>query len=216
MRFEIDTIPIVVVDGDELSRHVMVRRLLRWGYDPVAFARPTDALAHLRQFAARALLCDLHTARAVGAEPAAAGCAAGAPAAGAAGAEELELVRAARIAQPDLPVFLVTANPTAEQWAQAAHAGARDLLAKQAGSAEALRRALAVALSDDLDDRDDVRLAHELRTPLTALKNAIDILCSDSAGPLPAEQRRFAGIAQRNVDKMIALVEELLESAARP
>jgi CheY-like chemotaxis protein len=215
MRFEIDTIPIVVVDGDELSRHVMVRRLLRWGYDPVAFARPTDALAHLRQYAARALLCDLHTARAVGAEPAAAAAAAE-PAAGAAGADELELVRAARIAQPDLPVFLVTANPTAEQWAQAAHAGARDLLAKQAGSAEALRRALAVALSDDLDDRDDVRLAHELRTPLTALKNAIDILCSDGAGPLPAEQRRFARIAQRNVDKMIALVEELLESAARP
>jgi CheY-like chemotaxis protein len=207
MRFEIDTIPIVVVDGDELSRHVMVRRLLRWGYDPVAFARSSDALAHLRQHAARALLCDLHTARAVPAAP---------PAAGAAGADELELVRAARIAQPDLPVFLVTANPTAEQWAQAAHAGARDLLAKQAGSAEALRRALAVALSDDLDDRDDVRLAHSLRTPLTALKSAIDILCSDGAGPLPAEQRRFAGIAQRNVDKMIALVEELLESAARP
>jgi CheY-like chemotaxis protein len=198
MRFEIDTIPIVVVDGDELSRHVMVRRLLRWGYDPIAFASAGDALSHLQRSPARAMLCDLHAAHAGSADAG------------------LELVRAARAAQPDLPVFLVTANPTPERWAQAAHAGARDLLAKQTGSAEALRRALAVALSDDLDDRDDIRLAHSLRTPLTALKSAIDILCSGQAGELPESQRRFAGIAQRNADRMVALVEELLESAARP
>jgi DNA-binding NtrC family response regulator len=199
MRFEIDAIPVVVVDADELSRHVMMRRLLRWGYDPVAFARAAEALAHLQRYPARALVCDLHTS--ADTAPDAAG---------------LDFVRAARAAQPDLPVFVVTAQPTAERWAQAAHAGARDLLAKQTGSAEALRRALQVALADDLDDRDDLRLAHSLRTPLTALKSAIDILCSGQAGDLPESQRRFAAIAQRNADKMIALVEELLETAARP
>lgn len=199
MRYETEPMPIVVVDGDELSRHVMLRRLLRWGYDPVAFARGADALQHLRQLPVRALVCDLHAAQAEDH-----------------GASGLELVRAAREAQPDLPVFVVTANPTAERWAQVAHAGARDLLAKQAGSAEGLRRALAVALTNDLDDRDDLRLAHSLRTPLTALKSAIDILCSGQAGELPESQRRFATIAQRNADRMIALVEELLETAARP
>ena len=200
MRFEFDALPVVVVDADELSRHVMMRRLLRWGYDPVAFARAGEALTHLQRYPARALVCDLHTSA-----DSASGDAAG-----------LEFVRGARAAQPDLPVFVVTAQPTAERWAQAAHAGARDLLAKQTGSAEALRRALQLALADDLDDRDDLRLAHSLRTPLTALKSAIDILCSGQAGELPESQRRFAAIAQRNADKMIALVEELLETAARP
>jgi signal transduction histidine kinase len=56
----------------------------------------------------------------------------------------------------------------------------------------------------------DPELAHRLRTPLTALKSAIDILCS---AELPESQRRFAGIARRNVDQMILLVEELLAGA---
>lgn len=198
MRFEIDAIPVVVVDGDELSRHVMVRRLLRWGYDPIAFTRGADALAHLHRYPARALVCDLFTAP------------------GGAKAPGLEFMHDVRTVQSDLPVFVVTASPTPEGWAQVAHAGARDLLPKQTGSAEALRRALQLALADDLDDRDDLRLAHSLRTPLTALKSAIDILCSGQAGDLPESQLRFAAIAQRNTDKMIALVEELLETAARP
>jgi hypothetical protein len=42
------------------------------------------------------------------------------------------------------------------------------------------------------------------------------MLCSGQLGELVEPQRRFAGIAQRNADRMVSLVEELLESAARP
>jgi signal transduction histidine kinase len=127
----------------------------------------------------------------------------------------LSLVRAALVAQPGLPVILMTANPEPELWRQAAAAGARDLLAKQAGSSDAVRRALA-SCSPVLAPGEDMQLAHSLRTPLTALKGAIDILCSGQLGELPESQRRFAGIAQRNVDRMISLVEHLLEESARP
>jgi signal transduction histidine kinase len=78
-----------------------------------------------------------------------------------------------------------------------------------------VRQALA-SCSQAADAEDEIQLAHSLRTPLTALKGAIDILCSGQLGELPESQRRFAGIAQRNVDRMISLVEHLLEESARP
>jgi signal transduction histidine kinase len=109
----------------------------------------------------------------------------------------------------------VTPTPDPQLWQRAAAAGARDLLGKQAGSGAGLRRALALALRPELAGREDLQLAHSLRTPLTALKGAIDILNSGQAGELEESQRRFVGIAQRNVDRMIELVEELLESSAR-
>jgi len=192
MDLERDTIPVLVVDGDELSRHVMVRRLVRWGYDPVAYARAEEALLHLQRRAARALIADFHLPEMDG----------------------LTVARAALALQPELPVFLLAPNPTPEQWDRVSAAGARDLLAKQAGGAEAIRTALAAAIDRDASREEDLRLAHSLRTPLTALKGAIDILCGAPAGDLAEPHRRLASIAQRNVDKMIALVEELLESAA--
>lgn len=193
MDLERDMTPVLIVDHDELSRHVMVRRVMRWGYDPVAFTRSEDALLHLQKRPARALVADLHLPEMDG----------------------LALARAALVMQPGLPVLLLAAHPTPEQWERAADAGARDLLTKQAGGAEAVRLALASALECDAAG-ENAALAHSLRTPLTALKGALDILCSGQLGELPEAQRRFAGIAQRNADKMIALVEELLETAARP
>lgn len=194
MRRDPEQMPVLVVDDDELSRFVIARRLHRWGYEPVTLGSADEALAFLRRFPARALVSDLHMP----------------------GTDGMTLVRAALGLQPDLPVFLMTANPAAELWSEAAAAGARDVLAKQSGSGEALRVALATALSPAQPGSEDVQLAHSLRTPLTALKGAIDLLCSGQLGELPESQRRFAGIAQRNVDRMITLVEDLLEASARP
>ena len=194
MRRVPEQVPVVVVDDDELSRFVVARRLHRWGYHAVVFARGDEALEFLRRVPARALISDLHMP----------------------GMDGLALTRAVLALQADLPVFLMTARPAAEGWREAAAAGARDLLAKQAGGGDGLRQALAAALSESQQVEEDVQLAHSLRTPLTALKGAIDILCSGELGDLPEMQRHFAGIAQRNVDRMISLVEDLLEATARP
>lgn len=188
--------PVLVVDDDELSRHVMERRLHRWGYEPVGFACGAEALAFLRRVPVRALVSDLHMPEMDG----------------------LQLARGALAVHPDLPVLLVTANPDASLWRQAAEAGARDLLPKQAGSGEAVRRALLACLAPASPpcSAEDVQLAHSLRTPLTAAKGALDILCGGQVGDLPESQRRFADIAQRNVDRIISLVEHLLEESAKP
>lgn len=197
MRAPGESQAILVVDDDDLSRHVVARRLMRWGYDPVLCRTADEALELLRETRYAALLADVHLP----------------------GTDGLALARTACTLQSDLPVFLLTAEPSAAQWSIAAAAGARDLLAKQAGSSEGLRRALAVALTPAASRADaeaDVQVAHTLRTPLAALKGALDLLCSGQIGELPAAQQRVAGIAQRNADRMVALIEELLESTAKP
>jgi CheY-like chemotaxis protein len=185
---------VLVVDDDALSRLVLARRLYRWGYEPVQLGDAATALAHLESETADALIADVEMP----------------------GIDGLSLARQALARCPSLPVFLVTACPRPETWTSATAAGVRDVLPKQAGGAESLRQALAAALHPELAGREDLALAHSLRTPLAALKGALDILCSGRAGDLPESQRRFAGIARRNADRMISLVEELLESAARP
>lgn len=187
--------PVLVVDDDALSRHVLVQRLRRWGYAAVACAHAEAALARLASMpATAALVADVDMP----------------------GTDGIALARAAHELRPELPIFLVAPTTDRELWNRAAAAGARDLLVKQAGGGEGLRDALAAALCPERTGNADLALAHSLRTPLTALKGAVDMLCSGQLGELGEPQRRFAGIAQRNVERMTKLVEELLESAARP
>lgn len=195
MSFDVVENPVVVVaDDDDLSRHVLARRLLRWGYDPETYSCAAEALRRLEREPADALVADAEMQ----------------------GTSAVAFVREALLRRPGLPVFLLAPCSRPELWQQAEAAGARDLLVQQAGGAEGLRQALAAALGRAESARDDVALAHSLRTPLAALKGALDVLCSGQAGALPESQLRFAGIARRNADRMISLVEELLESAARP
>lgn len=195
MSFDVVENPVVVVaDDDALSRHVLARRLLRWGYEPETFASASEALRRLEREPADALVADAEMQ----------------------GTDAIALVRAALSRRPGLPVFLLAPCSRPELWEQAAAAGARDLLVQQAGTAEGLRQALAAVLRHESAPHDQVDLAHALRTPLAALKGALEVLCSGQAGSLPDPQLHLAGIARRNADRMIVLVEELLESAARP
>jgi len=184
---------VLVVDDDELSRHVVARRLTRWGFAPLVFADPEAVLRYLHTHSACALVSDLEMP----------------------GRDGLALARAVRTLRPELPILLLTARRDADLVENAKACGIAAVVSKQAGADQELRRALLHALAAaQAAGPQDFELAHSLRTPLTALKGAIDILCNTE---LPDSQRRFAGIAQRNVDQMIVLVERLLEhSTARP
>ncbi|HZM15179.1 MAG TPA: response regulator [Candidatus Krumholzibacteria bacterium] len=181
---------VLVVDDDELSRHVVACRLTRWGFAPVVFSRAEAVLQHLRQHDACALVSDLEMPEQDG----------------------LSLARAVRQLRPGLPILLLTARREPGLVERAREAGVSAVVAKQAGADRELRAALLRVLGPA--GGTDFELAHSLRTPLTALKSAIDILCNTE---LPEAQGRFARLAQRNVDQMIVLVERLLETAsARP
>ncbi len=54
-------------------------------------------------------------------------------------------------------------------------------------------------------------VSHELRTPLTAIRNALFLLRGPRLGPLSSGQHRFVDLAKRNVDQLIAIVNDLLD-----
>ena len=54
-------------------------------------------------------------------------------------------------------------------------------------------------------------VSHELRTPLTAIKEAIDVVEDQTAGPINEHQRTFLTLAKRNVDRLHRLINETLD-----
>ncbi|MCK9996363.1 MAG: HAMP domain-containing histidine kinase [Candidatus Krumholzibacteria bacterium] len=53
-------------------------------------------------------------------------------------------------------------------------------------------------------------LAHDLGSPLTSMKSCLDLVLSGETGDLTADQRRFLGMAQRNIDRMDRMVQDML------
>lgn len=57
------------------------------------------------------------------------------------------------------------------------------------------------------------KVSHELRTPLVAMQHALSILAEGIAGPLGAEQHNFVDLTQRNLQRLNALINDLLDLA---
>ncbi len=56
-------------------------------------------------------------------------------------------------------------------------------------------------------------VSHELRTPLASIKAALDIVLSETAGKVAAEQKNFLGKAKGNVDRLNRLINDILDLA---
>jgi signal transduction histidine kinase len=54
-------------------------------------------------------------------------------------------------------------------------------------------------------------VSHELRTPLTAVKGSLDLLLDGDTGTLEPLQQRFLQTARRNAERLISLVQDLLD-----
>jgi PAS domain S-box-containing protein len=54
-------------------------------------------------------------------------------------------------------------------------------------------------------------VSHELRTPMTSIKGYADLLMLGMAGPLDEQQKHFIGIIRNNAERMVALVNDLLD-----
>ncbi len=54
-------------------------------------------------------------------------------------------------------------------------------------------------------------ISHELRTPLTSIKGYVDLLIDGDVGPIGEEQREFLGIVKNNADRLVGLVNDLLD-----
>lgn len=56
-------------------------------------------------------------------------------------------------------------------------------------------------------------ISHELRTPLSAIIGFLDLLQNDPAQPLTTDQQEFVGIIERNAQRLLNLVGDLLFTA---
>lgn len=54
-------------------------------------------------------------------------------------------------------------------------------------------------------------VSHELRTPLTAIKGFTDLILEGEAGEITDEQRQFLEIVQSNGDRLVALINDMLD-----
>ncbi|MDD5328009.1 MAG: PAS domain S-box protein [Phycisphaerae bacterium] len=54
-------------------------------------------------------------------------------------------------------------------------------------------------------------VSHELRTPLASMKEAISIVLDGIAGKINKDQKRFLDIAQRNINRLARLINEVLD-----
>jgi signal transduction histidine kinase/ActR/RegA family two-component response regulator len=54
-------------------------------------------------------------------------------------------------------------------------------------------------------------VSHEIRTPITVVKNAVELMAQQRLGAVTAEQSRFLGLARRNIDQLIVLINDLLD-----
>jgi PAS domain S-box-containing protein len=54
-------------------------------------------------------------------------------------------------------------------------------------------------------------VSHELRTPLASMKEAISIVLEEVSGKINKDQKNFLNIAQRNIDRLARLINEVLD-----
>jgi signal transduction histidine kinase len=56
-------------------------------------------------------------------------------------------------------------------------------------------------------------VSHELRTPLTSIKTSLGLLARGAGGPVPEPMQELLDIGLRNLDRLIRMVEDLLDLA---
>jgi len=54
-------------------------------------------------------------------------------------------------------------------------------------------------------------VSHELRTPLTSIRGSLGLIAGGAAGKIPAEAERMIGIAVTNTDRLVRLINEILD-----
>ncbi|GMU02567.1 hypothetical protein KH5H1_66870 [Corallococcus caeni] len=54
-------------------------------------------------------------------------------------------------------------------------------------------------------------VSHELRTPLTSIRGSLGLLCGGVAGPLDAQVAQMVGIAHKNSERLLRLINDILD-----
>jgi CheY-like chemotaxis protein len=191
---------VFVIDDDRLMREVLSRHLEKSDYRVRVFQSPCHALPLIDPQYPDAIVSDVQMPGMTG----------------------LELARRVRERTPGTPVILITAAASPAVRDEASRVGVKELFEKPIKDVcrlvNALDRAIAGRAKEETSAvLDGLRLsfltglAHELRTPLTAMKLAIENLFAVHATDRPSTEGRLLAISQRNLDRIVSLVERQLD-----
>jgi signal transduction histidine kinase len=86
----------------------------------------------------------------------------------------------------------------------------RDASGALLGRMFVLREVTAEREAERLKDEFVSTVSHELRTPLTSIRGFVELLLAGEGGPVTAEQRRFLSVVDRNSERLVRLVGDLL------
>ncbi len=87
----------------------------------------------------------------------------------------------------------------------------------ESGDTQTGKTVLAIRDITELDRVDQMKsefvsmVSHELRTPLTSIKGYVDMVFDGEAGAINEEQKSYLEVARSNTDRLIDLVNELLD-----
>jgi signal transduction histidine kinase len=56
-------------------------------------------------------------------------------------------------------------------------------------------------------------VTHELRTPMVAIQKSVELILSQTTGPINDDQQRFLSISKNNLDRLNRLINDLLDMA---
>ena len=193
-------IRICLVDDDDLIGVVMSRALGQRGYHVDFFNDPREALSAMRADACDLLISDVQMP----------------------GMSGVELAQKVRQGGLDIPIILISAHPTDSVRDSAARIGVDRVLRKQLRDCTELLTVVDDELRLRTDDGavrhlDELRLgfltdlSHHLRTPLTAMKLSMEGLFAQLDGVLDTSQTHLVQISRRNIDRLVAVVENQLD-----
>jgi signal transduction histidine kinase len=127
----------------------------------------------------------------------------------------LVAIRRTRGAAPGIPLVVLTGMDDEALAAQSLQEGAQDYLIKGQIETRGLLRALRYAAErkrlERLKDEFVSTVSHELRTPLTSISVSLGLLMGNVAGVLPESARRFLEIAYTNCQRLVRLINDILD-----
>ena len=130
-------------------------------------------------------------------------------------AQGLGAIRRAHAAAPRVPLVVLTGLDDESLAEQALQEGAQDYLIKGRIETRGILRALRYATErkrlEWLKDEFVSTVSHELRTPLTSISGSLGLLMGNAAGNLPAPMARLLAIAYTNSQRLVRLVNDILD-----
>ena len=191
---------IIFVDRDDSIKERLGNALCPHEFDVTTYSSPLDALTGISSGAPDLLVSEIQLPDMNG----------------------FDLAAAARDIAAELPVILITANPSVTVKSRAKKLGIKYVLARPENECGELLEAIRSELSwscarDTVRELDEIRLefftdlSHKLRTPMTAMKLAIEGLFLHLRGALDPSQQDLAEVNRRNIERVVKLVENQLD-----